>query len=94
MTFDALQSGGVAGTADTTKIDLTFSESLTGLLASHITVTDGSGKVTKGALTGAAKAWSLAVSNPTEGNVSITIAGFSGYKFPKIGTTVAVYAAP
>ncbi len=87
VVFSAQQIGGVSGTADTKYIQLTFSKDITGLQASHITLTGA----TKGALTGAGKNWSLAITSPTEGNASVTIADFGEYDFPATPVTVAIY---
>lgn len=93
VTITAEQSGGSTGVADSTAIALTFSESVTGLQASHITITSDGGAATKGALTGSGKNWSLAITDPTEGNVKLTISGLAGYAFPTTDTVVAIYAA-
>lgn len=93
VTITAEQSGGSTGLADSTAIALTFSESVTGLQASHITITSDGGAATKGALTGSGKNWSLAITDPTEGDVKLTISGLAGYAFPTTETVVAIYAA-
>lgn len=93
VTFTAEQKGGTSGSVDSTGIDFVFSESVTGLLASHITITDGTGKATKGALTGSGKNWSLAITGPEEGDVTVKIGGLAGYAFPTTPTTVVIYAA-
>jgi hypothetical protein len=47
---------------------------------------------TKGALTGSGKDWSLAISNPTEGDATVLIADFGDYDLPAEAVTVAIYA--
>jgi|BioPla2DNA2_1021312.scaffolds.fasta_scaffold03111_14 hypothetical protein len=89
VTFSAAQIGGVSGTTDTAYIQLTLSKEVVGLQASHITLTGA----TKGTLTGAGKHWSLAITNPTEGNASVSIADFGGYDFPSAPVSVPIYAA-
>ena len=89
VTFIAEQIGGASGSVDTAYIKLTFSRDIAGLQASHITLTGA----TKGVLTGSGKNWSLAISNPTEGNATVLIADFGSYDFPASPVTVAIYAA-
>lgn len=90
----AVQVGGTTGTTASTGIKITFDKNVVGLQASHITITDGTtGKATKGALTGSGKVWDLAISDVTEGDVTILIAGLAGYKFPATATTVDVYSS-
>jgi hypothetical protein len=77
-----------------TKITLTFNVDVYGLKAEHITLADGQGAATKGALTGSGKNWELALTAvTTQGNVSLTIADIGGFDFPAAATTVAVYKA-
>jgi hypothetical protein len=92
ITFTAVQVGGATETADTTSIKFTFSEDVHGLSAANITLTDGTGKATKGALTGSGKVYSLAVTAVEEGNITVKIADIGGYTFPTTAATVAVYA--
>jgi hypothetical protein len=92
ITFTAVQVGGATETADTTSIEFTFSEDVHGLSAANITLTDGTGKATKGALTGSGKVYSLAVTAVEEGNITVKIADIGGYTFPTTAATVAVYA--
>jgi hypothetical protein len=73
ITYIAVQAGGVDGTADTTAINFTFSGSVSDLTANDITVTNGTGSVTKGALSGSGTSWSLAVTVVTAGNVTVSI---------------------
>lgn len=93
MTIMSLeQIGGASGTADTTAIRITLDKDIAGLLASHITLEDGTGSATKGALTGANKVWTLAISLPTQGTVGVKISGVSGYIFPASATMVNIYS--
>jgi hypothetical protein len=59
--------------ANTTAINFTFSDLVSGLTANDITVTNGTGSVTKGALSGSSTSWSLAVTVITAGNVTVSI---------------------
>ncbi len=76
------QVGGTTGTADSTAISLTFDKDIVGLTADHITLADGTGKATKGALTGSGKNYSLAITGVDQGAVAVTVAGLGGYTFP------------
>jgi formylglycine-generating enzyme required for sulfatase activity len=68
-------ANGTAGTTTSTSIALTFSAAVTGLTASNITLTNGTGTAAKGALTGSGTAWSIALTSvTTPGNVSVSIA--------------------
>ena len=90
----AAQAGGTTGSVDSTGITLTFDRDVVGLLASHITLANGvTGKATKGALSGADKVWTLAITDPTEGDVTVLISGLAGYKFTSIPTTVQIFSA-
>ena len=91
VTVTAVQIGGVTETTDSTGISLTFDENVVGLLASHITLTDGTGSATKGALTGSGKNWTLAITDPVEGDLTVKISGLTGYIFAD--EEVDVYAA-
>jgi hypothetical protein len=64
---------GTAGTTTSTAITLTFNEAVSGLTAGDITLVNGSGSVTKGALIGSGQAWSLAITVATAGNVTVSI---------------------
>lgn len=91
-TFVAVQEGGVTGTTNTTSIKFTFSKDVYGLSAANITLTDGTGKATKGVLTGSGKTYSLTVTAVEEGNIAVKVADIGGYTFPAAAATVAVYA--
>lgn len=85
------QVGGAPGTADSTAIRITLDKDVSGLLASHITLSAGTGAATKGALTGANKVWTIAISAVSQGTVGVKISGLSGYIFPASETMVNVY---
>lgn len=93
VTFTATQTGGSTGTVDSEAIAFVFDVDVVGLQASHITITADTGSATKGALTGSGKNWSLAITDPTEGDVKVKISGLDGYAFPETDTVVAIYAA-
>lgn len=93
VTFTAEQSGGTTEVADSTAIAFVFDVDVVGLQASHITITSDTGAATKGVLTGSGKNWSLAITEPTEGDVKVKISGLAGYAFPTTDTVVAIYAA-
>jgi len=73
ITYTVSQTGGTANTANTTGITLAFSGAVAGLTAADITITNGTGSVTKGNLTGSGESWSLAVTVNTAGNVTVKI---------------------
>lgn len=92
VTFTAV-ANGAAGSEDSTAITLTFDKNVVGLTAAAITLANGdTGAATKGELTGTGKIWTLAISNPTEGDVTVLIE-LDGYKFSTVPTVVQVYAA-
>jgi hypothetical protein len=92
ITYTAVQTGGVSGTADTTGIVLTFSKTPYGTLSeSNITITDGTGKAAKGALSGGGTEWTIAVGGVKEGSVTVAI---SRVGIESAEKTVAVYARP
>ena len=57
----------------TTGIVFTFSEPVSGLEAGDITITDDTGAVTTGTLTGSGKTWTLGITVFTAGNVKVSI---------------------
>ena len=91
VTLALAQVGGTTGTTDSTAISLTFDKDIVGLTADHITLVDGTGKATKGALTGSGKVYSLAITGVDEGTVAVTVAGLGGYTFPA-AQNVTVYS--
>lgn len=85
-------ANGATGATDSTAITITFDKNVVGLTAAAITLADGEGgAATKGALTGSGKVWTLAISSPTEGDVTVLIA-LTGYKFATTPAVVQVYA--
>ncbi|MDR3123922.1 MAG: hypothetical protein LBU16_09125 [Treponema sp.] len=64
------------GNADTTTTALTFafSGAVAGLAAENIILTNGTGNITKGALTGGGNTWTLALVVSTPGNITVAIA--------------------
>ncbi|MCL2600077.1 MAG: hypothetical protein FWD88_02720, partial [Treponema sp.] len=61
-------------TTATTAIDFTFAIPVSGLTANDITIEDGTGTVTRGALTGNCTSWSLEVTVTNPGTVQVTVA--------------------
>jgi len=88
ITYTAVQLGGTAGTADSTGIYFNFSAAVTGLTASDISVTNGTGSVTKETLTGSETSWVLGIAVTTAGNITVSI-NKSGIQTS--AKTVAVY---
>ena len=73
--------------SNTTAINITFNAPVSGLTADDITVTDGTGTLTPGALTGSEASWSLAVVVTNPGNITVSINRDGIYSGPR---TVAV----
>jgi hypothetical protein len=71
ITYDIAADGGASTTS--TKIDFTFDAAVVGLTADHITLANGTGAATKGALAGSGENWSLAITVTTAGNVKVAI---------------------
>jgi len=70
--YTALADGGAHNTS--TKITFNFVRELTSALeATDIVITDGTGSVTKGAVTGSAKVWELEITVVTAGNITVAI---------------------
>jgi hypothetical protein len=87
-----VQVGGVSDTTTSTGIALTFNEAVTGLTASEIALTNGTGAATKsGEPTGSGTTWSLGISGVREGAITIKIT-HSGIDPEE--KTVTVYKAP
>ncbi len=94
ITFTAAQTGGAAGTADSTGIVLTFSEAVTGLTADDITITPGSGSAAKGALSGSGDTWTVELTSvATEGDVTVSVENFGTFHVTTASQTAAVYKA-
>jgi len=91
VTFNSAVADGLAGNASTTKITLKFSQAITGLDAAGITIANGTGSVTKGALTPTATPgeYELAVTTTVSGNITVSVAK-GGYTFTGNNKTVAV----
>jgi hypothetical protein len=89
IAYDAAADGGSATAS--TKINFTFGGEVAGLTADHITVANGTGAVTKGALSGGGTSWSLGIAVTAAGDVKVKItkAGVEA-----VEKTVAVYKAP
>jgi len=92
VTFTAAQTGGSFGIANSTGIVITFNTAVTGLAASDITVTSGTGSATKGGVTGSGTTWTLALTDVTEyGNVTVSVGDFGAFKVTTISQMVTVF---
>jgi hypothetical protein len=60
-------------TTNTTAINFTFNQGVSGLQEGNITITNGTGAVTKGSLSGSGNAWILGITVITAGNVTVSI---------------------
>ena len=90
--FGVYQVGGTSGTADSTGIGIAFSGSVENLTADDITITNGTGAVTKGTLSGSGTIWTIGLASVTaEGTVTVSIADFYTYVMLTAPQTVAVY---
>ena len=95
VTFTAAQIGGSSGQAATTGIELKFSEPVEGLSADDVTVTDGSGQVTTGALKGSGDTWTVEIADvAAEGEVTVAVRDFGSVHVGSEPQTVTVFAAP
>ncbi|MDR1232308.1 MAG: InlB B-repeat-containing protein [Spirochaetaceae bacterium] len=72
ITYSA-SADGASGTASSTAIAFAFSGAVAGLVADDVTVTDDTGTVTKGTLSGSGTDWSLGITVVTAGNVKVAI---------------------
>ena len=78
----------------TTQLTLNFSSAIAGLAATDITLTNGTGTVTKGALTGTGPTYTLAVTTTKAGTVSVDVSK-DGYDISDNPQSVTVnYAIP
>ncbi|MCL1893483.1 MAG: lectin like domain-containing protein [Holophagaceae bacterium] len=91
VTFTATQTGGSSNSADTTGIVLAFSQAVTGLTAGSITITNGTGSVIKGSLSGSGAIWTIGVTVGAEGTVNVGISDFGDFQVTNSPQSVAVY---
>ena len=78
--------------ADTTGIKLIFDKSVTGIKASDITITNGTGSVTKGKLTGSGTEWIIELDSiATSGNITVEVLDFGELKVATPPQTVTVH---
>ncbi|MDL2234680.1 hypothetical protein LJC07_00810 [Christensenellaceae bacterium OttesenSCG-928-L17] len=95
ITFTAEQAGGVSSTTDSTGITLTFSQAVTGLSAGDISISNGTGAVVKGTLSGSGMVWTIALADVTaQGSVDVSIADFGTFHVTNNPRTVTVYRGP
>jgi uncharacterized repeat protein (TIGR02543 family) len=87
ITYTVEQDGGTYGTASTTGIKFTFSESVSGLTAANITV---GGTASKGSalLTGSGTSWTLAPITVTDAGVATVSINKTGIQAVQKGVTV------
>ena len=80
VSFTAMQVGGQKDIQNTSQILLTFNQAVSGLLVSHITLSEYTGNAIKGTLTGSGKDYVLTlVSVITGGIIEVTIAPFGTF---------------
>ncbi|GHU67367.1 hypothetical protein FACS189413_02000 [Bacteroidia bacterium] len=93
VSYTAAEVGGTANTMSSTGITLTFSESVSGLTADNITLTNGTGVAVKGMLTGSGATYTLNLTSvTTAGTVKVDIEGFDNYLVENGNRTVSLYA--
>ena len=87
---------GKSSTATTTVLKITFNNSVIGLTACNISITNGTGEAVKnGALGGSGKEYSLPVSVTKQGTVSVEVSSPAGYNItPASIIGVQVYFKP
>jgi hypothetical protein len=87
---------GVSSTATTTGLKITFDNSVNGLTAGNISITNGTGEAVKnGALEGSGKVYTLPVTVTKQGTVSVAVTNPTGYTItPASITDVQVYFKP
>jgi len=88
VTFNSVSANGNA-TQTTTQLTLTFSEAITGLSASDITLSGVSG-VTKGTLSGSGPTYTLSITVTTGGTLNVAVAKL-GYDINNSSRTVTIY---
>lgn len=92
VTFTAIQTGGTSGTADSTGIELSFSQPVTGLTADNIIITNGTGSVTKGALSGSGNSYRIALASViSEGSITVKVSDFGNFIVKTAPQTVSIY---
>jgi len=92
VTFTAVQTGGASGTANSTGIVLTFNKEVTGLTDGDITITNGTGQVTKGALSGSSTTWTIGLTSVAmHGNVTVSVRDFGNFRVTTTSQSVAVF---
>jgi hypothetical protein len=68
-----ITADGASGVTSSIKIDFAFAGAVIELTAEQITLTNGTGAVTKGALTGSDTSWSLEITVETAGDLTVAI---------------------
>lgn len=81
VTLSLAQVGGTTGSVPSTGISLTFDKDIIGLTAADVSLTNGTGTVAKGALTGSGKNYTIAVTTTKQGTVAVEVA-LGGYTMP------------
>jgi hypothetical protein len=68
------EANGSSGTEDSTEIVFNFSSPVVGLTAEEIDISNDTGSVVKGDISGGGSTWTLGITTATEGTVSVSIA--------------------
>jgi len=92
VTFESVQADG-SNSSTTTELKLTFSQEISNLTASDITLSGVTG-VTKGTLSGSGKIYYLGISGFTKGGTLSMAVAKSGYSIKGSPQTVTIYKAP
>jgi hypothetical protein len=85
-------ANGASGATTSTTMTLTFDVAVTGLTGDNVSITNGTGSATKGALSGGGTTWTLAITTVAQGNVTVAVNAPDGYTLTGSPQTVAVYA--
>jgi hypothetical protein len=88
VTFSSVTANG-SSSQSTTQLTLTFSQAITGLSASDITLSGVS--VTKGTLSGSGPTYTLGISGQTAGGTLTVAVSKSGYTISNSSRTVTIY---
>lgn len=92
ITFTAVQTGGVSGKANSSGINITFSEDVTGLTEFYVNIIDGTGAAIKGTLSGSGRNYTISLTSvTTEGTVYLGIGDFGSYRVTSPAQMVEVY---
>ena len=92
VTFTAVQAGGASDTADSTGLQIAFSQPVTGLAAGDIDIINGTGSVTRGVFSGSGTTYAVALTAvAAQGDIIVSVGNFGSFAVTTPQQTVAVY---